>query len=77
MLLTTLLTEFPHKLSDDILYKIQKMMSKAASIDFLGLKRVKKYKKKILVVKSGSLKVERKSQIKEFFSCGILFFKIS
>ena len=26
------------KLSDDILYKIQKMMSKAASIDFLGLK---------------------------------------
>ena len=45
MLLPTLLTEFPHKLFDDILYRIQKMMSKAASIDFLGLKRVKKYKK--------------------------------
>ena len=67
MLLPTLLTEFPHKLFDDILYRIQKMMSKAASIDFLGLKRVKKYKKKILVIKSGSLKI-----VWCFYGCHLL-----
>ena len=62
MLLPTLLTEFPHKLFDDILYRIQKMMSKAASIDFLGLKRVK-----ILVIKSGSLKI-----VWCFYGCHLL-----